>query len=57
MNNREQFQELVKAQDLIRRIYAQQGQGVLNTWLKEIDKDLTKAINTLGGMIEDHKAN
>lgn len=57
MNNREQFQELVKAQDLIRRVYAHQDKGVLNTWLKEIDKDLTKAINALGGMLEDHKAN
>jgi hypothetical protein len=57
MNKREQIKELIKAQDMIRRVYANQSQCVLNNWLREIDKELTKAINTLGGMIEDLKAN
>lgn len=55
MNLKEQFKELIKAQDIIRRVYAEQSQGVLNNWLKEIDKELTKSINVLGGMIENLK--
>jgi len=57
MNKKEQLKELIKAQDMIRIVYANQGQGTLSNWLREIDKELSKAINTLGGMIEDLKGN
>jgi hypothetical protein len=43
-----QIKELIKAQDIIRRIYAEQSKGLLNEWLKETDKNLTGIINAFG---------
>jgi hypothetical protein len=51
MEINKQIRELIQAQDIIRRVYSEQSKGVLNEWLKEVDKELTKIINGIRGMI------
>ena len=50
-NIREQFFELIKAQDIIRRVYALQSQGIINTYLRDTDRQLSKIINELGELL------
>ena len=50
-----EIRRLMNAQDIIRRVYADQNKGIINNWLREIDKQLSKVINTIGGIIEDLK--
>lgn len=57
MNKKEQILELIIAQDIIRRIWAEQENGNhLDDSLREIDKDITKTMNIIGGCIEVEKA-
>lgn len=50
---KQQFNKLIYAQDILRKVYCVQSPGHLYDSLKKIDKDLSKAINILGGMIPE----
>ena len=45
---KEHILDLIKAQDLIRRAWAEFDTSIVGKPLREIDKDLTKVINQLG---------
>ena len=53
MDAKEQFLSLLQAQDAIRLVWAHQPTGILNTALKEIDREVTKVIVQLGKMIRE----
>lgn len=57
MDNKTQVQELLKAQDIIRRVYSEQKEKSLSDWLRAMDKDFSKVINIIGGMIENTEVN
>lgn len=52
MTNKEHVLELIKAQDLIRRAWADLDNTILGKPLREIDRELTKTINQLGKMVK-----
>ncbi len=57
MNNKQQIHELIKAQNILRSVYAEQSAGDVSEWLRSIDKEFSKVINIIGGMNEDNKNN
>lgn len=48
MKRKEQLQELFKAQDIIRRLWAYQKTPRLSRWLKAIDNEILWIINVIG---------
>ena len=52
MTNKEHVFELIKAQDLVRRAWADLDNTILGKPLREIDRELTKTINQLVKMAE-----
>lgn len=52
-DKKEQFNQLINAQDVIRQMFCRMNKGHLYDSLKKIDRDLSKAINILGGMIPE----
>jgi hypothetical protein len=57
MNARDQFIELVKAQDAIRLVWAHQPSGILNTSLRELDRELVKIMNQIGSQMGKDPSN
>ena len=53
MTNKEHVFELIKAQDLVRRAWADLDNTKVGKPLREIDRDLTKTINELAKMVEN----
>lgn len=52
MKFKDQFEALIQAQDLIRRVWAHHDGTILTQNLRETDRELTKIINQLGKMIK-----
>jgi hypothetical protein len=48
MNAMDQIVSLIKAQDIVRQVYIQHDGTHAEQILKQLDKDMTKAINLLG---------
>lgn len=44
MNAKEQFTKLLQAQDLVRRVWANEDNQSVSKSLKELDKEITKSI-------------
>ena len=53
MTGREQIRAMIKAQDLVRQVYCQHDDSLVDLRLKQLDKDMTSLINLLGRMFEN----
>ena len=52
MNAKEQILSLIKAQDIVRKVYVQHDGSKAEMILQQLDKNMTKTINLLGDMFE-----